>query len=145
MRVLPSLILEPGLVTALVLDIAVTVSVPVVVNPRQRGAGRAFQLVDEAGAPGPTFALVEEDEKERRRVGRAVVGRVRSLLERGQLAEADLVEDLSGLFVAKRVDPLPLLCRQDSERRLRELGRERECLVAGQEAVAAEDSHEPGQ
>src|SRR5262249_49213841 len=88
------------------------------------GAGRALQLVDETGVPGQPFALVEQDQKQRRRVGRAVVGRVRPLLERGQLAEADLVEDLPGLLVAEGVDPLPLLGGQGAESRLGELGRE---------------------
>jgi hypothetical protein len=47
------LVLESGLVAPLVLDITVAVSVPVMADPRQRGAGHAFQLVHEAGVPGP--------------------------------------------------------------------------------------------
>jgi hypothetical protein len=55
------------------------------------------------------------------------------------------VEDLSGLFVAERIDPLPLLHCQEAERRLGQLGCERECLIARQETVPAKDSHEPRQ
>ena len=43
-------------------------------------------------------------DEQRRRVGAAVVGRVRPLLERGHLAVAHLVQDLPGLLVAEVVD-----------------------------------------
>ena len=105
-RVLPALVLEAGLgVPALVLDVAVAVAVAVA---RRSSASAARASVSSSrtsvGVARPALVLVEQDEEERRRVGAAVVGRVRPLLERGQLAEPELVEDLARLLVAEVVD-----------------------------------------
>jgi hypothetical protein len=61
-----------------------------------------------------------------------------------QLAEADLVEDLSGLSVPEVVELLCLPRREDLQRRSRKLGDEWQRLVARDEAVTSEDGHEPG-
>src|SRR5207249_8426771 len=63
-----------------------------------------FELPDDIGATRPALVLVEQDDEQGRRVGRAVVGRMRAFLEGGQLAEAHLVQDLSRLGVAERID-----------------------------------------
>src|SRR5438132_13950411 len=104
-RVLPALVLEARLgVPPLVLDVAVSVAVAVAVDPRQSSTRLSFERAHEVDVPRPALDLVEQDEKERRRVGGAVVGRMRTLLERRQLAEPQLVENLSRFLVAKVVD-----------------------------------------
>ena len=145
-RVLPALVLEPGLLVApLVGDVAVALQVGVVVDPGQGRARLLLERSDELGVAGPALVLVEQHDVERRRVDGAVVGRVRPLLERGHLAEAQLVEDAAGVLVAEVVAARPLPEAERDQRRLRELGRERQRLQAGEDAVAAEHRHEPGQ
>ena len=116
-RILPALVLEPAqLVAALVLDVAVTIAVAVLVDPHQRGSRVRLELTDELGIAGPALVLVEQDEEERRRVGGAVVGRLRTLVEVYEFAEAQLVEDLAGLLIAERI--VLVLCRAARTRRV---------------------------
>src|SRR5439155_6342978 len=70
--VLPALVLEPGLVVPLVLEIAVAVAVAVPVQPPERRPGAPFELADELRIAAPALVLVEQDEVERRRVVGAV-------------------------------------------------------------------------
>ena len=67
---------------------------------------------DESRVAGPALVLVEQHQEERRGVGGAVVGRVRPLAEGGDLAEAQLVQDLAGLLVAEAVDSVSLAARR---------------------------------
>ena len=144
-RVLPALVVEPRLrVPALVLDVAIAVEVAVAVDPLEPRARLALEAPHEIGVGGPPFVLVEDDEEERCRVDRAVVGRVRALLEGGELPEAELVQDLPRLGVSERVVALRLEEGERHERRLREVGDERKGLVARDQAVPAEERHEPG-
>jgi hypothetical protein len=63
----------------------------------------------------------------------------------GQLAEAQLVQDLARLGVTQVVHLGRLLCGERAQRGPGQLRHERQGLVAGQQAVAAEQGHEPGQ
>src|SRR5262249_28103970 len=145
-RVLPALVLETGLgVAALVLDIAVAVAVAEVVDPAERGARRGLELADERRIARPALVLVEQDEEQRRRVGAAVVRRMRALLEDRQLPEAQLVRDLAGLLVAEVVDAAALERGEHAQGRRRELWRERQRLEARDQAVTAEERQEPRQ
>ena len=145
-RVLPALVLEARLLVApLVGDVAVALQVGVVVDPGQRRARLLLERPHELRVAGPALVLVEQHHVERRRVDGAVVGRVRPLLEGGHLAEAQLVQDAAGVLVAEVVAARPLPQAERDERRPRELGRERQRLQAGEDAVAAEHRHEPGQ
>ena len=104
-RVLPALVLEAGLlVAALVPDVAVAPEIGVVVDPGERRARLVLEVAHELAVAGPALVLVEQHHVERRRVGAAVVGRVRALLERRHLAVAHLVEDPAGILVAEVVD-----------------------------------------
>ena len=94
---------------------------------------------------GPALVLVEQHHVERRRVGAAVVGRVRPLLEGGHLPVAHLVEDPARVLVAEVVDAAPLPVPERAQGRRRQLRRERQRLQAGEDAVAAEHGHEPRQ
>ena len=145
-RVLPALVLEARLlVAAPVRDVAVAHQVGVLVDPVQRGARLALEVADEPPVAGPALVLVEQHDVERRRVGAAVVRRVRTLLERRHLAVAHLVEDSPGVLVAEVVDAAALPVSEGEQRRRRELRRERQRLEAREDAVAAEHRHEPGQ
>ena len=144
--VLPALVLEAGLlVAALVPDVAVAHQVGVLVDPVERRPGLRLELAHQPAVAGPALVLVEQDHEQRGGVGVAVVRRVRPLLERGQLAVAHLVQDPAGVLVAEVVDPRALPSRQLAQRGRGELGRERQRLQAGEDAVAAEHGHEPRQ
>ena len=115
--VLPALVLEPGLrVAALVLDVAVAVAVAVAIDPGDRRARLALQLARQRAVARPALVLLEQDQEQRRRVGAAVVGRVRPLLEGGHLAEPQLVQDLARLLVAERIVDPALEQRQRAQR-----------------------------
>ena len=113
----------------------------------QLSAARAsiLELADERTVAGPALVLVEQHDVQRRRVGAAVVRRVRALLERGHLAVAHLVEDPAGILVAEVVEPHALPVAERAKRRRGELRRERQRLQAREDAVAPEHRHEPGQ
>ena len=124
-----------------VLDEAVAVEVAVLVDPRE-GAHRGLpKVLDEPRVARPAPDFGEEDEVERRRVDGAVVARKPCL---GALAVPNLVDDLAGLRVDRRVVGGRLQRGQDAEGVVRELGPEEKCLQARDERVAAEDGHEPG-
>ena len=57
-------------------------------------------LLEQRSIAGAAPGRMQHDQVERRRVGGAVIGRVRNELEVGQLAGAQLVHDLAGLGVA---------------------------------------------
>ena len=95
-------------VAAFVLDVAVAVEVPAVLDPGQRRTGVGLELADEPVVAGPAVVLVEQDEEQRRRVGGPEVRRVRSLAQRRQLAEAQLVQDLARLLLVEVVARLRL-------------------------------------
>jgi hypothetical protein len=115
------------------------------VQPGERGAGGALQLAHGFRVAGPAFVLVEHDQEQRGGVGRAVVGRVRTLAEVDQFAVAQLVRDLARLRVPEVVDGVGLQRGEGAQRGPAQVGRERQRLVAGDQAVPAEEGHEPRQ
>ncbi len=144
--VLPALVLEAGLlVAALVGDVAVALQVGVVVDPGQGRPRLALERAHQLRVARPALVLVEEHDVERSGVGRAVVGRVRPLLEGGHLAVAHLVQDAPGVLVAEVVETRALPDAERHQRARGELGGEGQRLQAGEDAVAAEHRHEPGQ
>ncbi len=70
---------------------------------------------------------------------------MRPFLEGGHLAVAHLVQDPAGILVAEVVNPGALAFCECLQRRRGEFGSEREGLQASEDAVPAEDRHEPGQ
>ena len=143
--VLPALVFQPGFHVTLIIDVAVTVAVAVIVDPFQGGPGLQLEVPDELVVTGPPGVLVEEDEKQRGCVGRAVVRRVGPFLESRQLAISKFMKDLPGLLVAEFVDARALESGQRKERGLCHVRDERQGLQARDHAVATEDAHEPGQ
>ena len=96
--------------------------VRVLVDPVQRRARLDLELAHERAVAGPALVLVEQDDVQRRRVGGAVVRRVRALLERRHLPVAHLVEDPPGVLVAEVVGagrPASRRARAASSRRAR--------------------------
>ena len=68
---------------------------------------------------------------------------MRALLEGHELAVAHLVEDSAWILIAEVVQSNALPVPKCPQRRRGELGRERQGLPAGENAVAAEHRHEP--
>jgi hypothetical protein len=144
--VLPALVLQAGVgVAGLVPDVAVAAQVGVLIDPVEGGAGLEFQVADEFGVAAPALVLVEQDEEQRGAVGGAVVGGVGPLLEGGELAVPHLVEDLAGVFVAEVVDTAALAGAEFGQCRGGQRRRVGQGLQTGEDAVAAEHGHEPGQ
>ena len=70
--------------------------------------------LDHRQGPLPQQAFHKNEEKGRA-VGGAEIGRVRTLLGRGHLAQAQFVKDPSGLLVTEVVDPGSLMLRQQPQ------------------------------
>jgi hypothetical protein len=122
-RVLPALVHQAGLrVARLVLDVAVAVAVAPDVDPLQRGPRVRLELADEIGVAGPALVFLQQHEEERRGIRGPVVRRVGRLAQHGELAVADLVQDLAGLLVAEVVDASSLTVGERRERRARDRG-----------------------
>jgi hypothetical protein len=145
-RVLPTLVLEPRLlVAAPIPDVAIAEEVGVVVDPGQGRSRLVLALSDQRAVAGPAFVLVQQDDVQGGGVRAAVVRGVRPLLERRHLAVAHLVEDAARVLVAEVVDAAALPVPEGLQGRRGQLGRERQRLQAGEDAVAAEHGHEPGE
>ena len=68
---------------------------------------------------------------------------MRHALQLGQLAQADLVEDLAWLLITELVDLPALMARQEPQRAGRDGWSQRQCLHRGDHAVAAKRHGEP--
>src|SRR5207302_6899689 len=141
--VFPPLLLQALRRPGLVLDVAVTVGVAVLIDPREGGHRVLAELVDAAFVVCEPPILREQDEPERRCVAGAVVRAVRLQPERRELAEAKLVWDLAGLLVLEVVHLFPLKLGKCVERAAYELRPHPERLIARDDRVAPEDGHEP--
>jgi hypothetical protein len=146
LRVLPPLVGQRPVAGLGVLDQAVPVRVPGTTQPAQRHpGGRQQRLERRAGRP-PAHRLPQHDQEQRRGVGAAVVGAdpaAGALPEPGQVAEADLVQDLAGLLTVARVVDPALPRGQGGQHVHHQLRPERAGLVAGDQRVAAEQGDEP--
>ena len=120
-RVPPALVAEALRRARRVLDVAVAVAVAVLVDPVERGERVVPAGAHERVVAGPAPVLGEQDQPQRRGVGGAVVRAVRLLAEQGQLAAAELVQDLARLLVPEVVDLRALERRQQEQRAAREL------------------------
>jgi hypothetical protein len=74
-----------------VVDVTVAIAVATLVDPAQRPFHVAAQLVEQRQVARPARILGEQDEEERRRVHRTVIGCVRDLTPPSELAEAKLM------------------------------------------------------
>ena len=78
---------------------AVMVQVARLVNPAQATQGHVAILAQQCLVPEPLPCLVEDNQIQDGRVGRAVVRRVRDPVQVRQLSATELVQDLAGLRV----------------------------------------------
>ncbi len=143
-RVLPALVEQAKPRAAAVLDEPVAVEVAVAVDPVERRQRVRPQALEQLVVAGPGVDLAEDDEPQRRRIDRAVVGVVRGLPGSGHLAGPQLVEDLARLGVVPRVVGRGLQAGEDGQRVGGDARIERDQLERGDEAVATEQGGEPG-
>ena len=78
---------------------AIAVEVAVAIDPFRAAQRHVAVLADQCVVAGPFPGLVQQDQVERRGVGRAVVGRMRDTMEMGEFAKADLVRDLAWIRI----------------------------------------------
>ena len=75
-----------------------------------------LERADEIVVARPTLVLVKEDKEQRRCVGAPVVRGVRTLSTRGELAKAQLVQDLARLLFMEVVAHLGLAGGEHAQR-----------------------------
>ena len=129
---------------ALVLDEPVAVAIAPLVDPVERGVERRAQLRHRVEVERPAVVAARDHQEQRRRVDGAVVGRVRDLPGAGELAGAQLVQDLARLGVAPALVGVGLQPREHEQRAARDLGVDHQRLAGAQQRVAAERRDVPG-
>ena len=130
---------------SLVIDVPVAVAVAVIVDPKQRGFRLHLQLFHQAPVPCPTLLLIEQDNEQRSDIGCPEIRRMGPFGEGCHLAVADLVEDLARLLVAELILRCPLPCGKGAQRRGGHFGDKWKRLKTRENAVTAENAHEPGE
>src|SRR6266540_3699299 len=120
-RVLPALVAQAVIGGALVFEVAVTIGVAVLVDPRQRRVGGEKERVELTAAMAPPAELREEHDEQRRRVDAAVVDAPAAERQRRVLAEAHLVQDASGLLLRDGVHAMALEPGEGLQRAEREI------------------------
>ncbi len=144
-RVLPPLVLQAVLGGALVLEEAVAVAIGGALDPPHRGDEVPLHRAQEGEIAGATVVLGEQQDEERRGVDAAEIGEARGEAPRAdQALGAQLVQDLPGLLLGLRIILLALPARERSQDAAREIRQERARLQRGEERVAPEERHEPG-
>ena len=143
-RVLPPLVHDPARGPAQVLHEPVAVLVPVLVDPREGGADVRQELVGELQVPGPPEVLGPQEHEPWRGVDGPVVPGVRDVPGSGQLAPADLVQDLAGFLVSPGVDLRPLISSQHAKRVTSRAGVHGQQLVGADQGVPPEHGDVPG-
>ena len=102
--VFPALVRQAVLRPPLVLEVAVTVAVPVALHPVDGRARVRPEVADQLEVIRDACIGSEQHAEERRRIEAAVVAAEGHLARRRHLAVACLVDDLAGLLVARRID-----------------------------------------
>ncbi len=117
-RIAPALVAEALGGARPVLDVAVAVSIPGLVDPGERRQSVVAQRADQLLVAGPAPVLGQQDQPQGRRVGAAVVRAVRLETELGELAHPQLVQDLARLHVPEVIVPVGLERGQGDQRPL---------------------------
>ena len=143
-RVLPALVLEAGLgVAPLVLDVAVAVAVAVLVDPLERRARRGLELAHQVGVARPALVLVEHTRNSGVESAEPKYGECGRSSNAVSSPKRSSCRILPGSSSRKASTPVAWKRASDAQRRLRELGRRTAGLIARDQAVAAEERHEP--
>ena len=145
-RVLPALVLEPRLlVAAPIPDVAIAEEVGVVVDPGEGGPRLVLALSDQRAVAGPPLVLVQQDHVQGGGVRAAVV---RGVQVAPRTPSSRRTASRGGCGPGPRRGsrrPAALPVPECLQGRRRQLGREGQRLQAGEDAVAAEHGHEPGE
>ncbi len=128
---------------ALVFDVAVAVEVAVLDEPVDRRFRVGREGVDDLRGETPPAELAEQDDEQRRGVGRAVVDRAAAERERGRFTEAHLVQDPPGLFLGPGVGLGALEAGERLQHAEREIGVDGHRHPRREQRVATEQRHEP--
>jgi hypothetical protein len=128
----------------LVLLEAVPIPVAIAVDPLQAVQHDVLMVREEQVVAQPLPGLVQGDDVEDGRVGRAIIGRVRDAPEMSQLAAAKFVRHLAWLGIAVGIYLGGLQVGQALEGSAGEIGEHDDVLQAGDQAVPTEDGHKPG-
>src|SRR5581483_7660069 len=97
---------------AAVVEVTVAIAVAESIDPAERRLDVAAQLASQPDISGPGDVF-PEDEEERRRIDRTVVGRaLRDLAEPRERALPELVSDLPRLGIAVLIAPIRLVVRE---------------------------------
>src|SRR5262249_1219848 len=105
-RILPTLVAQPFFCLAQVFDVTIAVEVAIARDPVERRLDIPLDLVEERETALPPGMLSDEDQKERRGVDRAVIGRVWDFTQSGHFAHADFMQYLPRLLFTPFVDQL---------------------------------------
>ena len=139
----PALIAQAAGTARAIVEQPVPVVVSVLGDPGQRVFDGVSQLVEQREVARPVGVFGEQAEEQRCRVDRAVVAGERRRVDRRHLSQAQLVDDLAGLFLVHRIDAAAEPAGEHPERLLRHLRRPGDHLQRGDQAVATEQRGEP--
>src|SRR5215213_670061 len=103
-----------------------------------------LQLAVESCVTGPNRGFSDQPGEQWGGVDRPVIRRVGYLPKSRHLPVAHLVQDFARLFLALRIHPFPLKCREHSQRSHRAFWQEVKRLEANNQAVATERRNKPG-
>src|SRR5919197_472703 len=119
-RILPSLIGQPLVRSALVLEIAIAVAISVRRHPCQGLFDRRSELMKEIQIASPGGVPAEQDQKEERRINGAIIGSLWDLMQPSHLTDAELMQDLARLLVPPGINRASLIACQETQRVLRD-------------------------
>jgi hypothetical protein len=142
--VLPALIAISLLASGAVFEQAVAILVSELLAPAQRRVRGRQVAFEKVAIARPPKCVPERQHVQRRRIVRPVVGRVRDVVEVGQLAAAELVDDLPRLCVGVVVRVARLRVAQRRERTSRWPRAEQARHQRSHEAVSPEERQVPG-
>src|SRR5262249_42037919 len=117
----------------------------VLINPVEGSERVGLKVLYQLRIAGPTLVFIQQDEEQRSGIAGAVVGRLRTLAEMRHFAKAKLVQDASRFFLGDFYYLLALTFGECGESRGRKFRGKGQHLIAGEQAVASEERHEPGE
>src|SRR5271154_1159244 len=144
LRILPALLEQAGLRLSRILDEAIAIDIPEVIDPIKSCANVGPDAAQELYIRGASIVEGSEKDEERGRIHTAVVHPKGDLAQPCHLALARLMQDLSRLRIPFRVKAGGLRGCQIGQDSFGNLRRQPEELQSGDDSVAAEDGAEPG-
>ena len=143
-RIFPSLINETAFACRLIFDVAVAIEIAELIDPAQSCFDVRTQLIEDTQITGPRRMTAHEDQPQGCRIDRAIVRRVRNLVEVRHLSDAQFVEDFARLLIAPFVSLCSLVIGEQPDRLFGNFGVVGEHLKRGDDAIASEKRGIPG-